>query len=269
MSTYVVEQDIFSMTSFGWKRKVGENVTKPPSAFSPGEQLENEHEVNPDEVDWLHAVKIRRAVDGLLEDGLTKANRLKQEGCLLAESQRYWEAIRRWEDALELTPDDAALHEMKAQAYMEVHEVFPAVQAAEKAVTLDPRWWVAYQTLGRTQVGLGDLKLAISNFSKAIHLNPACSEELWEDDLKWACSLLEEKRELERKAEEEEKEGTAGVSGELDMEHDDDYWYPQLPNAPLAVGEASATEDTDAPVLDRYQRHLGRFQSRCRTSTDR
>ncbi|XP_078657097.1 tetratricopeptide repeat protein 33-like [Branchiostoma floridae x Branchiostoma belcheri] len=257
------------MTSFGWKRKVGENVTKPSSAFSPGEQLENEHEVDPDEVDWLHAVKIRRSVDGLLEDHLTKANRLKQEGCLLAETQRYWEAIRRWEDALELTPDDAALHEMKAQAYMEVHEVFPAVQAAEKAVTSDPRWWVAYQTLGRAQLGLGDLKLAISNFSKAIHLNPACSKELWEDDLKWACSLLEEKKELERKAEEEEEtDGTAGVSGELDTEHDDDYWYPQLPDA-STDGEVPGTEDKDTPVLDRYHIHLGRFQNRCRTRTDR
>ena len=45
---------------------------------------------------------------------------------------------------------------------MEVHEVFPAVQAAEKAVTSDPRWWVAYQTLGRAQLGLGDLKLVRS-----------------------------------------------------------------------------------------------------------
>lgn len=43
------------------------------------------------------------------------------------------------------------------QALMELKEVFPAVQAAEKAVELDPTWSVARQTLGRAQLGLGEV----------------------------------------------------------------------------------------------------------------
>lgn len=39
---------------------------------------------------------------------------------------------------------------------MELHELFPAIQAAEKAVSLNPQWFVAHQTLGRAQMGFGD-----------------------------------------------------------------------------------------------------------------
>ena len=42
---------------------------------------------------------------------------------------------------------------------MILHEVFPAVQTAEKAVHADPTWWVTYQTLGRAQMGLGEIDL--------------------------------------------------------------------------------------------------------------
>lgn len=43
---------------------------------------------------------------------------------------------------------------------MELHELFPAIQAAEKAVSLNPHWYVAYQTLGRAQMGYGDVEMA-------------------------------------------------------------------------------------------------------------
>ena len=37
--------------------------------------------------------------------------------------------------------------------------MFPAVQAAKKAVELAPHWWVAHQTLGRAFLGLGEVRL--------------------------------------------------------------------------------------------------------------
>lgn len=55
-----------------------------------------------------------------LEDAKAKARRLSNEGVMLAESERWWAAIGRWNAALALTPDDYALHEMLAQAYMQV-----------------------------------------------------------------------------------------------------------------------------------------------------
>ena len=45
------------------------------------------------------------------------------------------------------------------QALMELSEVFPAVQAAEKAVELNPTWSLARQTLGRAQLGLGEVDM--------------------------------------------------------------------------------------------------------------
>ena len=42
---------------------------------------------------------------------------------------------------------------------MSLGEVFPAVCEAEKAVSLNANWWVGHQTLGRAQLGLGEVKL--------------------------------------------------------------------------------------------------------------
>lgn len=78
---------------------------------------------------------------------------------------------------------------------MELGEVFPAVEAAEKAVKLDPTWAVARQTLGRAQLGFGEVELvfslekvcltvtiasllytclqALKSFQKALHLDPS------------------------------------------------------------------------------------------------
>ena len=42
---------------------------------------------------------------------------------------------------------------------MSLGEVYQAVCAAEKAVSLNTCWWVAHQTLGRAQLGLGEVTL--------------------------------------------------------------------------------------------------------------
>ncbi|XP_062905703.1 tetratricopeptide repeat protein 33 isoform X3 [Mobula hypostoma] len=140
------------MTSFGWKRKVGEKVSKAASQVFE-EAAEDGGLVDAD-VDWLHAAKRRR--ETLLEDCAVKSKRLKDEGVFLSENGRYWEAIGRWDEAIQLTPDCAALYEMKAQVLMILNEVFQAVQAAETAVRLNPQWWEAWQTLGRAQLSLGE-----------------------------------------------------------------------------------------------------------------
>ena len=110
------------MTSFGWKRKRplqtkadAEWFSSAGAAGGEGESIgeEDEEEGGESGVDWLAAAKRRRLL--LLEDGQAKSRRLKEEGALLAESERYWEAIKYWDEALQLTPGDAALYEMKAQ----------------------------------------------------------------------------------------------------------------------------------------------------------
>lgn len=45
------------------------------------------------------------------------------------------------------------------EVFSELGELFPAVAAAERAVFLQPTWSVAWQTLARAQIGLGELEL--------------------------------------------------------------------------------------------------------------
>lgn len=104
------------MTSFGWKRKRTLQSKASETWFSApgtGEDEEEKDEVSDGSVDWLVAAKRRRVL--LLEDQQTKSLRLKEEGAVLAEHARYWEAIKYWEEAIQLTPGCAALYEMKSQ----------------------------------------------------------------------------------------------------------------------------------------------------------
>ena len=45
------------------------------------------------------------------------------------------------------------------QALMAVGEAFPAAQTAQQAVSADPTWWEARQTLGRAQLNMGEVKM--------------------------------------------------------------------------------------------------------------
>ncbi|XP_041083272.1 tetratricopeptide repeat protein 33 isoform X1 [Polyodon spathula] len=205
------------MASFGWKRKAGDKVSKVAAQRFEAEASE-EAEIDGNEVDWLHVIKRRKEV--LLEDCAAKSKRLKDEGAILAGNGRHWEAIGRWDDAIQLTPEDATLYEMKSQVLTLLQEVFPAVQAAEMAVRLNPRWWEAWQTLGRAQLNLGEVALAVKSFQTAIHICPAeC--HLWEEDLSWALKLRERQRAAEEAARlEEEAEQQLLAAPELIPDYD-------------------------------------------------
>ncbi|KAK8760324.1 hypothetical protein V5799_028411 [Amblyomma americanum] len=132
----------------------------------------------------------------------------KSESCCLlfltmsqfcVQNCRYWEAMKKFDEALQLTPGDVAIHEMRAQVLMLLREDFAAVQEAEQAVKLDPHWWVAHQTLGRARLQLGEIHMALRSFCSAVHLNPA-DEELRKDDLLYTLHLLRQKQVAEESA---------------------------------------------------------------------
>ncbi|XP_027719431.1 tetratricopeptide repeat protein 33 [Vombatus ursinus] len=183
------------MASFGWKRKIGEKVSKVTSQQFEAEAADERGLVENDDVNWLHAIKRKKAI--LLEDCAEKSKQLKDEGAILAENRRYWEAIHKWDEALQLTPDDATLYEMKSQVLMSLHEMFPAVHAAEMAVQRNPHSWEAWQTLGRAQLGLGEIVLAIRSFQVALHIYPM-NPEIWKEDLSWARTLQKQQKEAQR-----------------------------------------------------------------------
>ncbi|XP_072529925.1 tetratricopeptide repeat protein 33 [Salminus brasiliensis] len=207
------------MASFGWKRKIGEKVSKAAVQQFEAESEKVEDDAELEGVDWLHAIKRRREV--LLEDCAAKSKRLKDEGALLAEQGRHWEAVKKWDEAIQLTPEEAPLYEMKSQVLSTLQEVFPAVQSAEMAVKLRPSWWEAWQTLGRAQLSLGEVELAVRSFQVAVHLHPL-DRPLWEEDLSWALRLREQKRAAQRKAaHEEEAKRLLDEAPELQQDYED------------------------------------------------
>ncbi|KAK2816435.1 hypothetical protein Q7C36_022706 [Tachysurus vachellii] len=185
------------MASFSWNRKVGEKVSKAAMQQFEAQSRKVEDHKELEEVDWLHAIKRRREV--LLEDCAAKSKRLKDEGTLLAEQSRHWEAVRKWDEAIQLTPEEAVIYEMKSQVLTILQEDFAAVQAAEMAVKLQPVWWEAWQTLGHAQINLGEVDLAVRSFQVALHLHPL-ERHLWEEDLRWALHQREKKLAMQQKA---------------------------------------------------------------------
>ncbi|XP_031716246.1 tetratricopeptide repeat protein 33 [Anarhichas minor] len=223
------------MASFGWKRKVGEKVSK--SAVQQFEaEAEKTEDAGPgpgDEVDWLHAIKRRREI--LLEDCAAKSQRLKDEGAVLAEHGRHWEAIKKLDEAIQLTPDNPLLYEMKSQVLTILQEVFPAVKAAEMAVKFRPLWWEGWQTLGRAQLNLGEVDLAVRSFQVAIHLCPS-ERTLWQEDLEWAWRLQKQHLATKEKTRQEE-EAKEQILHAPELERDYDFESDEVLAACVAVAE--------------------------------
>lgn len=177
--------------AFTWKRKVGQDVCKETVKAFNYDAYEEKDEAPIEDV-TLHQVKRPKVI--ALEDKITKKKRLQDEGCILAENERYWEALKKWDEAIQMDLNDEKLYEMKAQVLLELNELFPAISAAEQAVKLNPCWWLAHQTLGRAQLGVGEVHMALKCFSKAFHIQP--SDEQLQEDITWANSLLQKSSEL-------------------------------------------------------------------------
>ncbi|NWZ32095.1 TTC33 protein, partial [Asarcornis scutulata] len=180
------------MASFGWKRRIGEKVSRATSRQFEADAADDRG-LPEDEEDDGCVPAAKRRKEGRGGGSAEQSRRLKDEGASLAESRRYREAIQKWDEALQLTPDDATLYEMKSQVLMSLHEMFPAVHAAEMAVQRNPHSWDAWQTLGRAQLGLGEIALAIRSFQVSLHIFPM-NPEVWKEDLSWARKLYEQQK---------------------------------------------------------------------------
>jgi len=76
------------MTSFGWKRKIGNNVLKEVSKTFEANSKDIDDEVlDTDDVDWVPFAPKRKCLQ--LEDARTKSERLRLDGVTLAEAERW------------------------------------------------------------------------------------------------------------------------------------------------------------------------------------
>lgn len=196
------------MTSFGWKRKIAITKSSEDKAFQEAEQVK-EPELDAT-FDWI--LEAKKCKVEALEDNHIRFERLKQEGSLLAEEDRFWEAISRWNEALCIDSTNVSVLDMKAQALLQLHEWIPAIQTCQLAIQTKKNWWPIYQTLGRAQLGLGEVYLALRNFQIAFHLKPS-EEELWTEDILWAKHLIDQS-DIVARSRQEEGEATLRIKPE-------------------------------------------------------
>ena len=172
------------MTSFKWSKKstlIGQRLTD----FEGGDEIGQ----------VLVPVVTETMAPSLTNE--EKVQKLQKDAMFAVDHEKYWMAINKWNEILLLTPTDAKIHEMKSQVLNLLHEIHPAKESAEAAVAHSGKaWHVAYQTLGRCCLNLGQIDSAIRAFSRAIHLKPD-EKEIWDEDLKWALSLKLKEKEME------------------------------------------------------------------------
>lgn len=128
-----------------------------------------------DEIDKVERAEINPNSHGK-ETSDTTTESLQHQGNKLAEEGKFHEALGKWEAALTLTPDNAILHEQKAQVLLEVGDAWRALTSASRATELDPLWPEAWVTLGRAQLNFGEPDSAILSFDKALALKPDYSD---------------------------------------------------------------------------------------------
>ncbi|CAE5964425.1 unnamed protein product [Arabidopsis arenosa] len=98
------------------------------------------------------------------------AEAIRAQGDKLAEEGKYQEALGKWEAALNLVPEDAVLHEQKAQVLLELGDAWKALKAATRATEIDPSWAEAWTTLGRAQLNFGEPHSVIRSFESALSI---------------------------------------------------------------------------------------------------
>ncbi|KAJ0085616.1 hypothetical protein Patl1_08248 [Pistacia atlantica] len=123
-----------------------------------------------------------------------KLAELHQHGTFVLKDGKYREALGKWEAALNLMPENAVLHEQKAQVLLEIGDAWNALKAATRATELEPSWAEAWITLGRAQLNFGEPDSAMESFDKALAIKPD-SEEV-RDDRKTAFHLVKRRKQL-------------------------------------------------------------------------
>ncbi|GLT84920.1 hypothetical protein SLE2022_031280 [Rubroshorea leprosula] len=178
------------------KRSLGAISQYPNLPFERETQHEADTErLKEDGIDKA-ASQIQEQVSGDTSDADTKrlAQSFQTQGNKLAEDGKYREALAKWEAALNLVPENAVLHEQKAQVLLEVGDAWNALKAATRATELEPSWAEAWVTLGRAQLNFGEPDSAIESFDRALAVKPDSMEA--QDDRKTALQLVKRRKQL-------------------------------------------------------------------------
>ena len=121
--------------------------------------------------------------------------RVHADALASAEAGDFATAAQLFEKAAAQSPDDATLHEQRAQCLLEAGDAAGAVAAAADAVRVDPRWAAARVTLARASLNAGKFADAVKQFGEALALDAASADDIG-DDLDRARALVLEQDEV-------------------------------------------------------------------------
>jgi tetratricopeptide (TPR) repeat protein len=102
--------------------------------------------------------------------------------------ERYEEAAMKYQQSLELAPDDAVVHANLGGAYQELGEYDEAVAEFQEAVTVDPEYAWAYNRWGNVLYDQERYTEAAKKYLEAIAVAPA--DSLYHSNLGWAYFKL-------------------------------------------------------------------------------
>ena len=159
-----------------WKRKTPSKLSNQLKAFDDSEQLSDDDSFPPCEP------KRPKSTSQKPEESNSRQERAKtiaDQAISLAENEQFEKALPIFEQSLLLYPD-VKIFEMHAQVLNELGQHFAAIEACEKAYKLDPTWYVLLQTLARSQLNFGEVKLALKSVERAVHLKPD-EKDLWKE----------------------------------------------------------------------------------------
>ena len=126
----------------------------------------------------FRAILALMVVTTLMGCGGGSPDQYLNEGVAHFEKQEYDQAIDCYKKAIELAPNSAAAYNLLGMAYrQEVPQQVRGLKAKEiaafqKAIELDPNYWVALINLGATYYYQGEKAKAAPLFKKALALKP-------------------------------------------------------------------------------------------------
>jgi hypothetical protein len=97
-------------------------------------------------------------------------------GNVLANTERYEEALPHFERSLRVRPDDPGAHYGRGLALYGLDRPDDAVAEYREALRLDPTFWRAHNNLGTYLAQHGDVDAALYHFSEAVRLNPSAPD---------------------------------------------------------------------------------------------
>ena len=97
-------------------------------------------------------------------------------GAAYIQLQQYEQAIQDFSKEIQLTPNNANAYFGRAVAYADLEQYERAVQDYSKAIKLNPHHSIAYLNRGITYAKMERYERAIQDFSKAVELHPYLTE---------------------------------------------------------------------------------------------